>query len=156
LQKLRGKCINNLRTFPPKFLQKPSPLFFMVHLLHRCYSRLLTSLLTCISRSPVSASARSPSLYSPSTTVPLTMVGGLHQYCWTWSVSTKYEVGGLRHWPDTPPPVASSTSGPARSARPRAAARRTTSAAAAAGGAAFDPPDLQANRLVSMPRPLLY
>ena len=36
MQKLRGKCINNLRT-PPKFLQKPSPYFFMVHLLHRLY-----------------------------------------------------------------------------------------------------------------------
>ena len=29
--------MNNLRTFPPKFLQKPSPYFFMVHLLHRLY-----------------------------------------------------------------------------------------------------------------------
>ena len=28
--------MNNLRT-PPKFLQKPSPYFFMVHLLHRLY-----------------------------------------------------------------------------------------------------------------------
>ena len=28
--------MNNLRT-SPKFLQKPSPLFFMVHLLHRLY-----------------------------------------------------------------------------------------------------------------------
>ena len=28
--------MNNLRT-PPKFLQKPSPLFLMVHLLHRLY-----------------------------------------------------------------------------------------------------------------------
>ena len=30
--------MNNLRTSPPKFLQKPSPpIFFMVHLLHRLY-----------------------------------------------------------------------------------------------------------------------
>jgi len=29
--------VNNLRTSPPKFLQKPSPYFFMVHLLHRLY-----------------------------------------------------------------------------------------------------------------------
>jgi len=29
--------MNNLRTPPPKFLQKPSPYFFMVHLLHRLY-----------------------------------------------------------------------------------------------------------------------
>jgi len=29
--------MNNLRTSPPKFLQKPSPYFFMVHLLHRLY-----------------------------------------------------------------------------------------------------------------------
>ena len=28
--------MNNLRT-PPKFLQKPFPYFFMVHLLHRLY-----------------------------------------------------------------------------------------------------------------------
>ena len=27
MQKLRGKCMNNLRTSPPKFLQKPSPFF---------------------------------------------------------------------------------------------------------------------------------
>jgi len=29
--------MNNLRTSPLKFLQKPSPLFFMVHLLHPLY-----------------------------------------------------------------------------------------------------------------------
>ena len=30
--------MNNLRTFPPKFLQKPPPpIFFMVYLLHRLY-----------------------------------------------------------------------------------------------------------------------
>ena len=29
--------MNNLRTSPPKFLQKPTPNFFMVHLLHRLY-----------------------------------------------------------------------------------------------------------------------
>ena len=30
--------MNNSRTLiPPKFLQKPSPYFFMVHLLHRLY-----------------------------------------------------------------------------------------------------------------------
>ena len=29
--------MNNLHISPPKFLQKPSPYFFMAHLLHRLY-----------------------------------------------------------------------------------------------------------------------
>jgi len=40
--------MNNLLTSPPKFLQKPSPHFFMVHLLHRLYGIDAPDCLACL------------------------------------------------------------------------------------------------------------
>ena len=37
MQKLRGKCMNNLRTSPLSSCKNLPPYFFMVHLLHRLY-----------------------------------------------------------------------------------------------------------------------
>jgi len=37
LQKLRGECMNNLRTSPISSCKNLPPYFFMVHLLHRLY-----------------------------------------------------------------------------------------------------------------------